>query len=218
MRAFVVLGLVLALAACGGNGPRAWLSDRGSSPDNSAPETELARIYGAVCGDPRIRGEVIAPVTSSNPGCGIAEPVKIYEVDGIALSTGATINCRTASALKTWVRDTVRPEVGKRGGGLSSLKVAASYACRTRNHQRGARISEHGKGNAIDISEFRFVDGSVITLTDGWRRSDEGAILRALHRGACGPFGTVLGPESDRFHQDHFHFDVAQHRGGPYCR
>ncbi|MEM9755898.1 MAG: extensin family protein, partial [Pseudomonadota bacterium] len=25
-------------------------------------------------------------------------------------------------------------------------------------------------------------------------------------------------PESDRFHQDHFHFDVADYRSGPYCR
>ena len=36
--------------------------------------------------------------------------------------------------------------------------------------------------------------------------------------GQWGGFGTVLGPESDQFHQDHFHFDTARHRGGPYCR
>jgi len=39
-----------------------------------------------------------------------------------------------------------------------------------------------------------------------------------MHRAACGPFGTVLGPNADRFHQDHFHFDTARHRSGPYCR
>jgi hypothetical protein len=42
--------------------------------------------------------------------------------------------------------------------------------------------------------------------------------MRRMHRGACGPFGTVLGPEADRYHQDHFHFDTARYRSGSYCR
>jgi hypothetical protein len=39
-----------------------------------------------------------------------------------------------------------------------------------------------------------------------------------MHKAACGPFGTVLGPNSNRFHQDHFHFDTARYRSGSYCR
>jgi len=42
--------------------------------------------------------------------------------------------------------------------------------------------------------------------------------LRAMWEAACGPFGTVLGPEADRFHADHFHFDTADYRSGSYCR
>jgi hypothetical protein len=42
--------------------------------------------------------------------------------------------------------------------------------------------------------------------------------LRAMSQAACGPFGTVLGPEADRFHRDHFHFDTADYRSGSYCR
>ena len=47
---------------------------------------------------------------------------------------------------------------------------------------------------------------------------------KLLETMACGtaavvtPVGTVLGPESDRFHQDHFHFDTARQRNGPFCR
>lgn len=45
------------------------------------------------------------------------------------------------------------------------------------------------------------------------------AFLRAVHRGACGPFTTVLGPDSDAAHLDHFHLDLARRRGGAgYCR
>lgn len=41
--------------------------------------------------------------------------------------------------------------------------------------------------------------------------------LRRIWREACGPFGTVLGPEADAAHRDHFHFDAAERRA-PYCR
>ena len=136
-------------------------------------------------------------------------------VSGVRLSTPATINMKTARALDKWVTSTAKPAIGRKGGGLVELKVVAHYACRTRNNRRGARLSEHAKGNAIDIAAFRLADGSEISVLHGWRGRDSG-VLRKLHRGACGPFGTVLGPDADRHHQDHFHFDVANN--GPYCR
>lgn len=40
--------------------------------------------------------------------------------------------------------------------------------------------------------------------------------LRALHKGACGIFGTVLGPEANRAHHDHFHLD-AKTRRSSFC-
>ena len=40
--------------------------------------------------------------------------------------------------------------------------------------------------------------------------------LRAIHDGACGIFGTVLGPASNAAHRDHFHFDGAERRRS-YC-
>ncbi len=41
--------------------------------------------------------------------------------------------------------------------------------------------------------------------------------LRELHAGACGIFSTVLGPEANRAHHDHFHFDLKGRRGAAYC-
>ena len=46
-----------------------------------------------------------------------------------------------------------------------------------------------------------------------WRR----AFLRRLHKGACGTFGTVLGPEANEAHRDHFHFDLAARRRNAFC-
>jgi hypothetical protein len=173
---------------------------------------------GALCGQAGLEGERLEAIAGRVRGCGIAEPVRLRVVNGIPLSTPATINCETARALQQWVGQSLVPSVGRHGGGVTSLRVVASYACRTRNNQPGARISEHGRGNAIDIAGIGLADGSELTVSTDWRTRREGRILRDVHAGACGPFGTVLGPNSDRFHRDHFHFDVARHRSGPYCR
>jgi hypothetical protein len=45
----------------------------------------------------------------------------------------------------------------------------------------------------------------------------EGAFLRRLHRGACGVFNTVLGPEANEAHRNHFHFDLAPRRRSAFC-
>lgn len=173
---------------------------------------------GAICGDSAIQGDVVGFVPGRLSACGIQNGVRVRSVSGISLSQHAVMDCPTAKALKSWVDKGMNPAIGTTGGGVSQIKVAAHYACRTRNNQPGARISEHGKGRAIDISGFRLRDGSEITLLQGWDRRDTGPILRKMHKRACGIFGTVLGPESNRFHKDHFHFDTARHRGGAFCR
>lgn len=174
-------------------------------------------VEGSVCGEPAIRGVAVDPIPGRISGCGISDPVKITEVAGVTLSTGALMDCGTAKALLTWVQDGAIPAVGKTGGGLTGLEVAAHYACRTRNNRPGAKISEHGKGRAIDISALYLETGAISVLQD-WDRGEKGRILKKVHRAACGPFGTVLGPGSDGYHEDHFHFDTARYRSGSYCR
>ena len=189
---------------------------RGATPRTASVSQPQQR--GRLCGQRGLVGERLAPIRAGNSSCGIAEPIRLREVEGIVLSTPATVNCDTARALQQWVRQSLVPVVGRHGGGVRSLRVVASYACRTRNSRPGARLSEHARGNAIDIAGIGLADGSELTVLGDWQTRREGRILRDLHRGACGPFGTVLGPDSDRFHRDHFHFDVARHRSGPFCR
>ena len=177
-----------------------------------------ARARGAICGDPDIQGETVGFVPGRLSACGIQDAVRVRSLSGVPLSQEAMIDCPTAKALKTWVDKGMKPAIGTTGGGVAQITVAAHYACRTRNNQPGAKVSEHGKGRAIDISGFRLRDGSEITLLKDWNRRDTGALLRAMQQRACGIFGTVLGPDSDRFHKDHFHFDTARHRGGAFCR
>ncbi|MFY0617272.1 MAG: extensin family protein [Shimia sp.] len=174
---------------------------------------------GKVCRDRKLIGQEIDPVPGKLPGCGISKgAIRLYEVEGVKLSTPSVMNCDTAKALQTWVDKGMNKAVRSYGGGAREIKVAAHYACRTRNHKKGAKISEHGKGNAIDISAVTLKNGDTISVLKDWNNGKKGRILKKMHKSACGPFGTVLGPNADRYHKDHFHFDVARHRSGSYCR
>ncbi len=166
---------------------------------------------GAVCGDPRIMGEALAPITSRVQGCGVKDPVKVTSVAGVRLSQPATIDCDTARALRTWVERGLEPAYGK--GKVVELQVAGHYVCRTRNHRTGAQVSEHGRGKAIDISGFTFSNGRTVPVLRNFDKT-----MRKAYKAACGIFGTTLGPGSDGMHEDHLHFDTARHRSGSYCR
>ncbi|TNC74702.1 extensin family protein [Rubellimicrobium roseum] len=171
-----------------------------------------ALALGQVCGDPRLQGEVIAAIRGGG-GCGVEEPVLVRSVDGVTLSTPATMDCVTAEALLEWIVEGARPAVGSRGGGLEGFEIMGSYSCRPRNNQAGARLSEHGRGRAVDIGAVILRDGSRLSVAGDW----PDPALREMHDAACGIFSTTLGPGSDGFHEDHLHYDTTRGRG-PYCR
>lgn len=173
---------------------------------------------GPVCGSKSIIGTRIKSIPGSSSGCGVKEPVRVTQISGVTLSTPAVIDCTTAKATQRWLEKGAKPAVGRLGGGLASMRVIASYSCRTRNSRPGAKISEHGKGKAIDIAGFTFQNGKTITVLESWGKGSNGKLLSKLHASACGPFGTVLGPKSDKYHRDHFHVDTASYRSGPYCK
>lgn len=232
MRLSLVVMLIssLILAACSGDNrrsPRALpVAETGASGGGLLSRVNPFRGRGGgrssgtgkLCGVSGIEGKTLPRITDANPNCGIAKPVQVTRVDGVALSQPAILDCDTAVALHRWVRDGVRPAVGRSGGGPTELRVAAHYVCRTRNHRPGGPVSEHGQGKAIDISGIRLADGTEMSVLRDWRDSPHATALQRMHRAACGPFGTTLGPGSDGMHEDHFHFDTARHRGGPLCR
>ena len=176
------------------------------------------RKKGSVCGIKGIRGYSVPRVRGKISGCGIDNPVKISEVDGVKLTKEALVGCDAAKSLYSWVRNSAKPLIGRRGGGMAKIQVVVSYACRNRNSAKKGRLSEHAKGKAIDITGFVLKNGDTLSVKRDWRTASKGKTLKKLHKAACGPFGTVLGPNANRYHQDHFHFDVASYRSGAYCR
>ena len=76
---------------------------------------------------------------------------------------------------------------------------------------RDGKVSEHGKGNAIDVTGFVLADRRKVVLTDVMEPT---ALREGLRDSACRRFTTVLGPGSDRYHEHHIHLDVLARRSG----
>lgn len=157
--------------------------------------------------------------------CGAIRPLQVHALarGQVHLAPAATLRCPMVPALDHWVENVVIPAARHNlGQDVVALKVAASYSCRPMNSIAGAKLSEHGRANALDVSAFELSDGSRVVVKTGWHgTAREQAFLRAVHDGACRTFGTVLGPAADSHHHDHFHVDLARHgRDGRYrvCR
>lgn len=185
-------------------------------PRKKRKQKTIRSRKGSVCGVPSIKGTTVARINGKGR-CGIANPVEVTEVSGITLTRPLTVNCTTAKRFNSWVSRSAKPVVGRQGGGLQAIQIIGGYSCRTRNSKRGAKLSEHSFGNAVDIAGFKLRNGTIYSVKKNWRGRG-GSTLKRLHKTACGPFGTVLGPNANRAHADHFHFDTARHRGGAYCR
>jgi hypothetical protein len=163
------------------------------------------------------------PRIDDGNGCGIDKPIVVSEaLPGIDLKPDATLRCPTALALAHWMKETVIPAASVAAGDQGSIKTinqASAYICRLRNSAETGKISEHARGNAIDVASFSFEKGKDIAVQP--RREDStliGAFQRAVSAAACLYFNTVLDPESDAAHETHFHLDVLQRKGGyRYC-
>ena len=170
----------------------------------------------ALCGDPTLTGAAV-PAIVGEGGCGIAAPVRVDTAAGVALDPAPTLDCSAAQALSKWLSEDVAPAFAGRGGPVTGLTVLDAYSCRNRNRAASGKLSEHGRGRAIDVGAFRLGNGEAVTVREGWASTDWGPVLRRVHDAACGPFSTVLGPEANALHADHLHLDTEERKRGPWC-
>jgi hypothetical protein len=128
----------------------------------------------------------------------------------------ATLACPLVSALDNWMATGVQPAARRWfGQPVVEIKQISAYSCRSMNGQRGAPISEHAFGNALDVAAFTFADGRKLTVREGWHGGpEERAFLHDVHASACRLFSTVLAPGSNAFHYDHIHVDLARRASG----
>lgn len=179
-------------------------------PEPPAPSACVLRLTADIA-----VAESLPPVTAAN-GCGIEDTVRLSAVMTkdkvrVAITPPATLRCAMAEAVVHWVRDDIAPIAASLGAPLGGVANFDSYECRGRNRVAGAKISEHGKGNAIDIRALILANGKSYELTD---MAVSKNVRERLKASACARFTTVLGPASDGFHENHVHVDIAERRGG----
>ncbi len=144
-------------------------------------------------------------------------PSRSLSIGGSAAVTpAATLACPLVSSLDNWMSTGVQPAAQRWfGQPVVEIRQISAYACRSMNGQRGAPISEHAFGNALDIAAFTLADGRKVTVREGWRGlPEERGFLHDVHASACRQFSTVLAPGSNAFHYDHIHVDLARRASG----
>jgi hypothetical protein len=157
-------------------------------------------------------------------GCGMDRPITVTRLSpSVALQPEGTFRCETALQLARMTRDMIVPTANLSlpdMGALKAVNHASGYVCRNRNSAETGKMSEHARGNAVDIAALTFEGGAVPMVI---AKQDDGtlpaAFQRSLNAFACLYFTTVLSPGSDAAHQDHLHLDVIKRKSGfRYCR
>lgn len=202
------------------------------APDQAGPATpdapEPAPPQSATTADPRapepsacrralVESIAIAPSIPSirGPGeCGGEDLVRLEAVvispaQRVALKPPAVLRCTMATAVADWIRNDMVPLAAGLGTTISELDNFDSFSCRGRNRVNGAKLSEHGRANALDVRGLKLANGNTLSLTDRTLlRETREKVLTTV----CTRFTTVLGPGSDWYHEDHIHLDLADRR------
>lgn len=158
-----------------------------------------------------------SPINQSG-SCRIENPIEVsgFNSGSIAFKPAATLNCQITEAFARWIKGDLQPSSRLRYlSGINTIYNAGGYSCRTMNHRRGAKMSEHSRGNAIDVTKIVLNNGkSIAVRKPGFFSFREKGLLNSVRSDACNYFTTVLGPGYNREHADHFHFDLMQRRSG----
>jgi hypothetical protein len=214
LQRFLLIAGVFALAACGGR--ETLQSSR--SGDNMTSQSARQCLAGLKSKSVRFAG---LPNKSFDGGCRMIDTIKLMDFGTPTTNLGA-MTCPLASSFTDWARYGVAPAAKHYlGSEVVKIETMGTFNCRAVNGSRSGKLSEHAFANAVDVSAFVLRDGRRVSVLNGWRGSSaEQAFLRRLHQSACKRFGTVLGPEYNAAHANHFHFDMAKStsNGTAYCR
>lgn len=169
--------------------------------------------------DKRLAAMAVSRLMPRLIGPGACGGSDMVELDAVLIAGSAPINikpapilrCTMAESVAAWVRDDAAVRFAALGTGLQQIETYDDFDCRGRNRIVGAKLSEHGKGNAVDVRAFHLADGRRTDPTDVHVAKD---LRSGLREGVCQRFTTVLGPGSDGYHEAHIHLDLAERTHG----
>ena len=144
------------------------------------------------------------------------EAVVLPDKRRVSLKPAATFRCPMATAVADWIRTDMAPLAASLGSVISDLDNFDSFDCRGRNGVTGAKLSEHGHANALDVRGLKLANGQSISLTD---RTVSRELRESVLHSLCARFSTVLGPGSDGYHEEHIHLDLMErHNNYKICQ
>ncbi|HTE94163.1 MAG TPA: extensin family protein [Bradyrhizobium sp.] len=144
------------------------------------------------------------------------EAVVLPDKRRVSLKPAATFRCPMATAVADWIRTDMAPLAASLGSVISDLDNFDSFDCRGRNGVTGAKLSEHGHANALDVRGLKLANGQSISLTD---RTVSRELRESVLHSVCARFSTVLGPGSDGYHEEHIHLDLMErHNNYKICQ
>lgn len=151
-------------------------------------------------------------------GCPLTNVVRVRR-SSVRFSSAFTVTCPLLVAWLMFEQQQLQPlALEHMGSQVSRVDHFGSFACRNIYNRDNARLSQHATANAFDVAAFRLEDGEQISVLGDWDSAQSPAksiFLKALHKSACGYFGTVLGPDYNRPHENHFHLEAS---GYGFCR
>jgi hypothetical protein len=125
----------------------------------------------------------------------------------VVFSPVVTLQCSMAEVVSHWIRDDVAPTLDSLGMPLRGIETLESFGCRSFNGISGAKLSEHGHANALDVRSLKLANGTIIELTNA---TVSKSLREQLRQTACTRFSTVLGNGADAYHENHVHIDLMQ--------
>jgi hypothetical protein len=157
----------------------------------------------------------IAAATVDYGKCNVENPINLLSVttkqSTVDLPEAPLLNCKFALQFSKWLSESGAPILSAQlNSPVERISTGPGFECRGRNGDGTAKVSEHGYGNAVDISTFRLRNGKTLNVSDS-------TLLPGVRASACGYFTTVLGPGANAAHASHFHFDMGAHgKSGNY--
>ncbi|SEQ86261.1 extensin-like domain-containing protein [Sphingobium sp. YR768] len=179
---------------------------------------KLAALTGDAAGCKALLDRAGIAYTAMKPGgadqCHYIDAVRLKpDSDAIALAPASVApSCPVVAALKLWEWQVVQPAAQRiYGQPVRSIRHFGSYSCRRMYGRSQGDFSEHATADAIDVAAFVLKDGRQVSVLKDWKgEGKDAAFLRDVRDGACRLFSTVLSPDYNAAHRDHFHLDQAE--------
>ena len=143
-------------------------------------------------------------------GCGVVHGAIMTDSE-INHGGHVLMSCHGLAGLVLWERTVVAPAAERYfNAKVTRVRNMGTYSCRNIEHKKDKMRSQHATANAVDVGAFGFSSGPDVVLEKDWKDTGaKGAFEREVRDGACKIFSTVLSPDYNPNHSNHYHMDMS---------